>query len=109
MISEIGKKFIKTSNASIVVICLIILFGFLTTESDCRNSLFPRNFANGFLFCSFMSIYKICIDLTNEGGYGLKIPVQYHFLGPKKATDWLKKKLETVEKELKCNVSKCLK
>ena len=43
------------------------------------------------------------------GGYGLEIPVRYHFLGPAKAIDWLKKNLESVEKELKCNVSKCLK
>ena len=47
---------------------------------------------------------------VNRGsGYGLKIPVRYHFLGPAKAIDWSKNKLETVKKELECNVSKCLK
>ena len=43
------------------------------------------------------------------GGYGLEIPVQYHFLGPSKTIDWLKKKSETFGKELEYNVSKCMK
>ena len=47
--------------------------------------------------------------INRGGGYGLEIPVQYHFFAPAKTIDWLKKKLETVEKELDCNVSKCLK
>ena len=41
--------------------------------------------------------------------YGLKIPFRQHFVDPNKTIDWLKKKLETVEKELEYNVSKCLK
>ena len=47
---------------------------------------------------------------VNRGnGYGLEIPFRYHFLGSAKAINWLKKKLETVEKKLGCNVSECLK
>ena len=45
---------------------------------------------------------------VNSGaGYGLEIPVRHHFFDHVKAIYWLKKKLETVEKELECNVSKC--
>ena len=49
---------------------------------------------------------EIVGERVNCGGnYGLEIHVLYHFLGPAKAIE----KIETVEKELECNVSKCLK
>lgn len=44
-----------------------------------------------------------------RGGYGLEITTQYHFVGPAKAIDWLKKESRNVKKELECNVCKCLK
>ena len=34
------------------------------------------------------------------GGYGLEIPVQYHFLGLSKTIDWLKKNQKHSEKSL---------
>ena len=53
---------------------------------------------------------KVVGRIVNCGvDYGVDIHVWYHFFGPEKAIDWLKKKLETVEKEFECNISKCLK
>ena len=68
-----------------------------------KLSLFNRS------LMSMASSCNIGPSVNRGGGYGLEIPVLYHFLGPAKATDWLKRKLETVEKEIECNVSKCLK
>ena len=36
-------------------------------------------------------------------------PVIYRFQGHEKLVNWLIKKIEVVEKELECKVSKCLK
>ena len=44
-----------------------------------------------------------------EGGYGLEIPVTYRFYGQEKLVNWLIKKIQAVNKELECKVSKCLK
>ena len=44
-----------------------------------------------------------------RGGYGLEIPVIYHFYGQEKLVNWLIKKIEAVKKELEYKVSKCLK
>ena len=47
--------------------------------------------------------------LNSRGGYGLEFPVKYRFYGQEKVVQWLTKKLDTVEKELQCEISKCLK
>ena len=47
--------------------------------------------------------------LNRGGGYGLEIPVIYHFYGQEKLVNWLIKKIEAVKKELEYKVSKCLK
>ena len=44
--------------------------------------------------------------LSRRGGYGLGIPVIYHFYGQEKLVNWLIKKIEAVEKVLECKVSK---
>ena len=54
------------------------------------------------------SLGKVGKRVNHGGGYGLEIPSRYHFFGPAKAIDWLQRKLKAVEKELECNVKKCL-
>ena len=55
----------------------------------------------------FMEAEVLGKKVNRGGGYGLEIPVRYHFLGPAKprcrifcakALDWLKRKLETGKK-----------
>ena len=47
--------------------------------------------------------------LNCGGGYGLEIPVTSRFYGQEKLVNWLIKKIQAVNKELECKVSKCLK
>ena len=47
--------------------------------------------------------------LNHGGGYGLGIPVKYRFYGHERIFQFFIKKLETVKKELKHKISKCLK
>ena len=44
--------------------------------------------------------------LSRRGGYGLGIPVIYHFYGQEKLVNWLIKKIVAVKKVLECKVSK---
>ena len=47
--------------------------------------------------------------LNRGGGYGLEIPVIYHFHGQEKLVNWAVKKLEAVKNQLDCQKLKCLK
>ena len=47
--------------------------------------------------------------LNRGGGYGLEIPVIYHFHGHEKVVNWAVKKLEAIQSQIDCQVSKCLK
>ena len=64
-----------------------------------------------FFMIPFTSIEVTVVGkrLTRGGGYGLETPVKYRFYGQEKVVQWLAKKLETVKKELECEISKCLK
>lgn len=60
-------------------------------------SLFPHYF-----------VQAEVLEINCGSDYGLEIPIGNPFLGPAKAIDWLKRKSETVEKNLECNDSKYL-
>ena len=45
--------------------------------------------------------------LNRGGGYGLEIPVIYHFYGQEKLVNLAIRKLEAVKRQLDCQVSKC--
>ena len=49
-------------------------------------------------------------ERINRGdGYGLKIPVLYHFYGHKNGINWLKNRLEAILKNLEKDIRHCLK
>ena len=43
------------------------------------------------------------------GGYGLEIPVLYHFYGHENGINWLKNKLKAIHKNLEKDIKHCLK
>ena len=43
------------------------------------------------------------------GGYGLEIPVLYHFCGHENGVNWLKNKLEAIRRNLEKDTKHCLK
>ena len=47
--------------------------------------------------------------LNHGGGYSLETPVIYRFYVQERLVNRLIKRIEVVEKELECKVSKCLK
>ena len=47
--------------------------------------------------------------VNRGGGYGLEIPVIYHFLGAERLVKWLDKKISAVKNELMYQAAKFLK
>ena len=47
--------------------------------------------------------------IKRGGGYGLEIPVSYHFYGHENGINWLKNKPEAIRKNLKKNIKHCRK
>ena len=45
--------------------------------------------------------------INRDGGYGLEIPVLYHFRGNENGVNWLKVRLETIRKNLKNDIKHC--
>ena len=53
---------------------------------------------------------KITGKRVNRGaGYGLEIPVQYRFIGTKKAVEWAEKRIQKVLENIDKKFSKCVK
>ena len=74
----------------------------------------PENLSE--CFHRFLTLPRTSIRCTvlgprvNRGaGYGLEVPVRYHFQGHEKAIAWVKKKVGGKEKEIDTKVSRCLK
>ena len=42
--------------------------------------------------------------INGDGGYGLEIPVLYHFHGHENGVNWLKNRLEAIRKNLENNI-----
>ena len=61
------------------------------------------------LFVCPVEVQVVGKMLNHGGGYGLKIPVIYHFYGQEKLVNCLIKKSEAVKKQAECKVSKYLK
>ena len=66
----------------------------------------PKNMSKMFLFlphCAF-DIFVTGKRINRGGGYGLEIPANFYFNGPEKAINWLKNKINKIEKKLKENL-----
>ena len=74
----------------------------------------PKNLSK--IFHQFMKIpyctmgCKVTGKYVNRGaGYGLKIPVQYRFIGAEEAVEWAEKDIENFFENINKRVSKCVK
>ena len=68
------------------------------------------------IFHQFMKIpnctirCKVTGKRVNRGaGYGLEIPVQYRFIGAKKAVEWAEKNIKKVFENMNKKFNKCVK
>ena len=74
----------------------------------------PKNMSK--ILYMFLSLSHRALNIfvtgkrINRGGrYGLEIPANFYFYGPKKVINWLKNKINKIEKKLKESVKYCLK
>ena len=45
--------------------------------------------------------------INRGGGYGLEIPVSYHFYGHEKSINWVKNRLEEILENLEKDIKRC--